>query len=894
MLQARPNERVLDGSRTAAAGPDEPILNWPQAAAAGPAICGGKGWNLGRLDRFGFPVPRGGVLIAEVYTQLMADPALVRARKALARVTAEDVLEPAVDHELAALRRAIEATALPDGVQSRIRSFLADSGLADVPLAVRSSATAEDGRLHSFAGAHSSFPGITGAEAVSVAIRRCYASLWTPRAVAYRRRLGLPDDQVACAVALCAMVEHPDGRPTASGVAFSCDPRIGRRDRVVVSAARGRGAAVGGGGRPEEIAVAIGPSRAAVVARSGPAGPILTDDQAGALARLALRVQWALGEGQDPQDLEWAHDGRQFRLLQARPATRVPRPTYPALAQRPVIWSNANLKDSLPGVVSTLGWSLIRGALWPLLFSTIEAVGSPPPEGMEPARRFSGRAYFDLSSLQWAYYEALGIPPVETNRALGGHQPEITVPPGSPFRGKNGWARLWANLKVVRLLIPFSRTFPRDITRLLAFSRDLKARDLAGRSNAELRESLERTSDVLTAYCARFELTDTGGIWQMLLGDLLDWLKPGRGRALGAGLMAGTGQVTSAEHGYRLAELADLARHDPAARAFLERTPRDPHDWRRLPADSPFRAGFERFLADFGHRGVYEVDLANPRWNEDPSYPLEQVRLLLDAGDVEAARDRGRSVRAEAEAELAACTRWLRPVVHGLANRARRMAALREAGKSALVAPLEPLRAIALEIGRRLTRAGALDEPSDVFHLAREELEAVLRGEWDGAGARALVADRRARAAAWAAEAPPDVIVEDPSGSVSPAGSSGADHPRSRSRRSGRRTRLIGLGVSAGRTEGPACVLHHPAEGRRLRPGDVLIAPSTDPAWTPLFLRASAVVAEVGGYLSHGAIVAREYGLPAVANIPGLLQAVRDGSRLSVDGDTGEVVIQNG
>lgn len=155
---------------------------------------------------------------------------------------------------------------------------------------------------------------------------------------------------------------------------------------------------------------------------------------------------------------------------------------------------------------------------------------------------------------------------------------------------------------------------------------------------------------------------------------------------------------------------------------------------------------------------------------------------------------------------------------------------------------------------------GALDQPSDIFHLAGEEVQAFLRGEWDGAGARALVADRQARAAAWAAETPLDVLVVEPTGSPAPAGSSRSVRPRSCARwRAGRRARLIGLGVSAGR----ARVLHHPDEGHRLRPGEILIAPSTDPGWTPLFLRASAVVAEVGGYLSHGAIVAREYGLPS-------------------------------
>ncbi len=886
MLRSRPNDWDWCGPRTDNAGYAPSVLNWSQASAAGPAISGGKGWNLGRLDQFGFSIPRGGVVIAKVYTRLMAEPAFLHARRRLETVSAEDAAQPSVADAFDALRRAIEASRLPERVLSDLGCFLTDSRLADVPLAVRSSATAEDGEFHSFAGVHSSVLGVVGLEALASAILECYASLWTPRALAYRRRLSLADDAVACAVVVCAMVEGPNG------VGFTCDPRTGRRDRVALNAARETAGVVGGDVRPEDIAMAVAPGRAAVVGRSSHSDRILTDDQAAELTRLCIRVQWALGKGQNPQDIEWAHDGRQFWLLQARPATGVPRPAYPALADQPVIWSNANIKDSLPGVVSTLAWSLIRSALWPLLFSTVESVGAPPPAGLEPTRRFSGRAYFDLSSLQWAYYEALGISPSETNRALGGHQPEITVPPGSPFRGRNGRARLWANLKIAAVLIPFGRTFPRDIRRLLAFTRDLKSQDPERCSDDELLKCLERTSDALMSYCARFELTDTGGIWQMLLDDLLERLKPGRGRALAAGLMAGTGQVTSAEHGYRLVELAEVARNDADAMAWLTQGEQVSQDWQKLPADSPFRAGFERFLGEFGHRGVCEVDIANPRWNEDPSFLIQQVRLLLNAPHVESARVQGHNTRREAEMELAQCTRWLRPVVRVLAHQARRMAALREAGKSALVAPLEPLRAIALEIGRRLTRAGALAEPTDVFHLAVEELETFLRGEWDGKGARAIVAMRQAQAVEWSAETPPDVIVQD--GSDPSHRSPHTDQLQARRRPKRGRTHLVGMGVSAGRAEGTARVLRDPTEGDRLQPGDVLIAPSTDPGWTPLFLRASAVVAEVGGYLSHGAIVAREYGLPAVANIPDLLQTVRDGTHLSVDGDTGEVMIQNG
>jgi phosphohistidine swiveling domain-containing protein len=204
-----------------------------------------------------------------------------------------------------------------------------------------------------------------------------------------------------------------------------------------------------------------------------------------------------------------------------------------------------------------------------------------------------------------------------------------------------------------------------------------------------------------------------------------------------------------------------------------------------------------------------------------------------------------------------------------------------------LVSLLEPMRAVAIETGRRLVATDLLDNADDVFHLTWMDVAAYLLGYWDGDGARALVTHRVDQRVVWELANPPDTLVldEDDSPTVLPdtlptpadAGSHGPD--------------LAGVPASAGRASGPARVIHHPDEGYRLQPGDVLVAPSTDPGWTPLFLRASAIVMEVGGYVSHGAIVAREYGIPAVVNIPGVLTRVRDGQVLQVDGDVGRVTL---
>jgi pyruvate,water dikinase len=863
------------------------VLGWQQAAAAGARVCGGKGWNLGRLQRYGFHVPAGGVLVAGAYTRFMAAGVLPSLEAAVADVPATAATDPAVEGRLAILSAAVACTELPADVQASVRCFLNEAGLAGVRLAVRSSATTEDGAAASFAGIHHSVLNVSGAEQVLQAIKACYASLWTPAALAYRRRQGLADQDVACAVVLCAMVGAGDGPPQAAGVAFSCDPRTGRRDLLTISAGPGLGADLAGGrSNAEEVVVLLARGRLRVVQRQG-RERVLTDDEVLRLARQVCRVHWALGDGQDPQDVEWAYDGGRFWMLQARPVTGLPRVHFRGNPSLPVIWSNANLNEIVPGVPSPMGWSMLQ--MWLRdIYASVEGVGYPVPPGREVARRFSGRPYFDFAGLQWAFYDCFGLLPAELNRSLGGHQAEIPLPPGNPFRGRKGWGRLWTRLKLIGSFRPLTRQLTRDIADLHAAARQLKGLDLSRQAPHQLlgvwQELLNRWE-----FGPRYQSAMAGAkVWQTVLERLLDRLAPGRGPNLAAALMSGSGLVPSAEQGYRLLGLASTARRDPAAQAYLERAPLDPAGWRRLPEGSPFRAAMEQFLADFGHRGIYETDIANPRWNEDPTYLLEQVRLFLAEEGPQPAQEIGRAKSAAAEAEVARRTFWLRPVVRWLAARARQGAALREAGKAALLALFESVRSVALETGRRLATGGLLDNPADVFYLTLADWESYLRGEWDGRGARSLVADRKAQAAAWLAASPLDVIL-DARAPVGPPATGLGTSDEARPASGGRALR--GLGVAAGHVSGPARIVRHPSEGHRLQPGDVLVAPTTDPAWAPLLLRACGLATEMGGYLSHGAIVAREFGIPAVVNIPDLLRAVEDGQPLHLDGDAGLVVL---
>ncbi|MGE3913949.1 MAG: PEP/pyruvate-binding domain-containing protein, partial [Chloroflexota bacterium] len=819
---------------------------------------------------------------------------------ALAGVPAEQADTPATVRHLDAVRAAMLAIPVASAVANAIGQLLAQDDLAGVPLAVRSSATAEDSAEASFAGIHESVLNVTGLDAVLAAIRECYASVWTSRALAYRRRLGVADDAVACAVVLCAMVGGAGQRgtpPIAAGVAFSADPRTGRRDRIVVNAAPGLGdALVGGTVNPVEIEIQADFDGLEMVERRGEPAGLLSDVQALALGQLVERVHWALGEGQQPQDLEWVFDGERFWLVQARPITHLPRLVPEPVRNLPVIWSNGNLKDAVAGVPSALGYSLLQPVLRTILYTYLQALGYPVQDGMETIRRIDGRVYFDLTTMQWLVFDGVGLTPAEVNLTLGGMQPEIPVP-GRPFQGRDGYRRAFAQVRLLKLLWHSANIYEREIASVRRLVQQRWRDDLSNLSSPEILAWRDETASIALEFSRLFQINNAGSFWDKTLSDLIDRVRPGSGTRITSALLAGSNTVVTAEHGYRLVDLARLAEAEPEVAAYLDTTPLDPWGWRALPPTSTFRREFERFLEEFGHRGVYEAEIANPRWIEDPTYLLEQIRSFIGQYASLGGRDKAAQRRLAAEREVRSLPFWIRPAVNWLARRARRAAALREAGKSALVSTLLTTRKMSSELGQRLVAAGVLDRPEDIFHLTWWDIVSWAEGHWAGNGARALVADRASQHRAWLALEPPDVFVLDAQGQPTemPREGSAAWPPAHTSHHEQRASAgaqlLTGAGVSSGRARGIARVIRHPSDGARLQPGEILIAPSTDPGWTPIFLRASAVVMEVGGYLSHGAIVAREYGLPAVVNVPGALTTIRDGQSLEVNGDTGEILV---
>jgi rifampicin phosphotransferase len=338
----------------------------------------------------------------------------------------------------------------------------------------------------------------------------------------------------------------------------------------------------------------------------------------------------------------------------------------------------------------------------------------------------------------------------------------------------------------------------------------------------------------------------------------LDRHFPGEGYVLSTALLAGGEPSVTARQGYELMALARLSQKI-ARRENREASDRPQHcQYRENPE---FQHAFARFLDDYGHRGVYETYFRNPRWREMPEYLLALLAQLAET-DETALRARQQAAVAEALARIkAGVPFWKRAFIERLAKAARQECNQREAARSALA------------------------QETDIFQLMLSEILRALSGDIPAAGVRARVAERNRQFEQWSQEIALDVLVE------------AAQHPlpgwqaQDTIAVENGSSRYQGIPTGTGRARGKACLLRHPSEGYRLRPGDILVAPSTDPGWTPLFLSAGGLVVETGGYLSHGAIVAREFGIPAVVNLPGILVRLKDGDMVEVDGTSGVVTL---
>jgi rifampicin phosphotransferase len=817
-------------------------------------IAGGKGANLGELTRGGFPVPPGFVLTTDAYRRFVTDAGI-----------GDEILVLAAEEGASERIRALfAASAVPADMAGEITVMAQMLGPA---VAVRSSATAEDLEGASFAGQQDTYLNVRGPEALLVAVRDCWASLWTERALAYRARRRIPPASVALAVVVQRMVEAE-----VAGVMFTANPANGRRDEIVISAAWGLGeSVVSGSVTTDDLVVAQGRVRAratadkAVMTVYAGAGtreqPVPADrrtldalDDAAAveLAGIGARIEKHFGA---PQDVEWTLSGGAFAVVQARPITALPEPE----AALPTDWTvpsgayyfRASIVEQLPDPLSPLFADLVDGSVTRSLQSLL--------------REFAGEGIL--------------------------HDGDIGLPTVNGYAYyRYAYAGLWR--MTVRTPVAMRKLFTgathgaqtrwREYShpRYLGVVESWAARDLDGLTDVELMDGVVELLDAGTEYYTSVQtIIPIAASSEVLFTQFYDRLVRRAGDPPAPTFLLGFDSAPiRAEKS--LYDLAAWVRLDPALTAELLATPSDQALERTGPGWDGWHARFAAHLATYGH-SVYNLDFRNALPADDPGPLVDTLRFYLDGAAADPHERQRRSAEARDRHSAAVAARLdpaRRAVFTRLLRWAQSAAPVREDALADVGLAWPRMRQMLAELGRRRVADGTIGVAEDVFWLRRDE---ALGGNPPGVN---VLADRKARWRGQRRATPPQMLpqgtVFDRFEALFPAGS--ADQVGDV---------LRGTGASAGQVTATARVLSGPADFGRMRPGDVLVASITTPAWTTLFALASGVVTDVGGPLSHSSVVAREYGIPAVLGTNVATRRIADGQRVRVDGDAGTVTL---
>jgi pyruvate,water dikinase len=787
-----------------------------------------------------------------------------------------------------------EADAVPEAA---IREAV--SALGEGPLAVRSSALDEDGARHSFAGVHRTLLNVAPS-AVVESVRACLASMTGPEADAYRRSRGLEGAAAAQTVLVQRMVEA-----RIAGVGFTSDPVRPQGDEMVIAASWGSGeAVVGGRVEPDEIRVHrptrgivsqfVGSKAYRIVTngRGQQRVPTSGDEQsrlcldAGQIATLTdllLHVEAHFGE---TQDVEWCHDGDRFWILQSRPITAAVREEA---AHEGIEWSRTNVREVLPDLPSPQSLdflvrlinSAMRGFFGPLL----------GPEELGPMiRAIGGRPYFNLTRFRRLARASL-IPPGIFMKAMGhadGIRPEdmsLKLPPlGEFLRGLPTLGRVVADQVLLRgkvkQLAMFAKTWVHEIKKV----------PMEDRSDEQLIALMEDFFDSAQAPLRSAFTSGSMIQWQLVLEMICQRVGFPYERLVNSQLAVGEKTVSS-QQAFDLLRVAHIGRGDERVRAYFETQAEEDPDfrlWGRVLRGSLFKRELHAFLDDYGHRGTHESDWSLPRYSEDPTPILFAVARLVTGPDTPRPEQIEARLRAEAdtvwrEFRAAVPSTWrelLLPFVRWVIGLMKGMYVVREQTRFEMVRGLEPLREVGRVMAGRMVARRWIDREEDYFMLTVDEIAEAVRSRERAAGLRAMVAERRASQERWnrldmplyLRDADVDAVL---GGATGPAVDADATH------------RLLGLCTSPGRVEAEVIVMRDANEFARMRPGAIIVAPATDPSWTPLFTLAAGVVVEIGGTLSHASTIAREYGLPALANVKDATRLLRDGERVRLDATAG-------
>ncbi|MEJ2732771.1 MAG: PEP/pyruvate-binding domain-containing protein [Anaerolineae bacterium] len=855
---------------------------------------GGKGASLARLASAGLPVPDGFHITTAAYRRYVDDNDLQP--DILAALETADAARPATLETASQTIRELFAQAqTPPDVAGAVALAYASLSGSNPVVAVRSSATAEDLPEASFAGQQDTFLNVQGYAALLEAVKGCWASLWTARAIGYRARHGIGVNGLSLAVVVQLLVSAE-----AAGIMFTANPINGRRDQAVISAAWGLGESVVGGVVTPD-AFTVDKKTGAVLEREIADKQVMTarvnggteeqpvpaalrraptlDDRAVAdLARLGAQIEALYTM---PMDIEWALADGVFAIVQARPITALPPEApgpEPAL-QTPIEWPLPKPKGQyMRGSIVDLMPDPLSPLFATLAIPAIARTGIK--EVMRPLTRSEPVLPEDyIVTINDYAYMGVSYTPRQLWWIL------TRMLPSSP--------------RLLREGLPFWREEIRP--RYAATVARWQDRPLEAMPAAELWGGIQQVNDAAMLHLACLMVATTGasagaeGLFTRVYEKMIR--RDGDPAAV-TFLMGYDSTPIQAEKS--LYDLAIWTQEQDDLAAYLLGTPTERLAAQLSAGQSPvadwpaFCERLRAYLQAYGHI-IYDLDFAKPLPVDDPAPMLETVKMYLrDQGVNPHERQRAakekRVQAAEATLErLKAVRRWAFRKTLGMAQT---MAQVRENALSDIGLGYPILRQMLHELGRRFERAGLIAQGEDIFWLEADEVEdavALLERGGQSAALAEQVAQRKATHEALNRVSPPPML---PPKKKLFGFSMESWLPAAEESQIG--GTLKGVAASAGCVTAPACVLHGPEDFDEMRPGDVLVAGTTTPAWTPLFAMASAVVTDIGGPLSHGSIVAREYGIPAVLGTGVATRRIQSGQIITVDGSAGVVTFVEG
>jgi phosphoenolpyruvate synthase/pyruvate phosphate dikinase len=846
------------------------------------AVVGGKAAHLGGLSRIeGIRVPAGFCVTTAAFRRIMAEaPSIGDRLDQLSRLNPDD--REAIRTLSAEIRRTIEEIAIPGDLAAAITRALAQLG-EQAAYAVRSSATAEDLPTASFAGQQDTYLNVVGPAAILQHVSRCWASLFTERAVTYRLRNGIDHRTVHMAVVVQQMVF-----PDAAGILFTADPVTGNRKVATVDASFGLGEAlVSGLVNPDVFKVRDGEVVAEAVAAKQravhalPTGgtqevaidpqrqeqPALTDAQVVRLVQLGRRIEAHFGR---PQDIEWCLVDDDFQIVQSRPITTL-FPIPAARDRENHVYVSVGHQQMMTDPMKPLGLSV-----WQLT-------------AMAPMHEAGGRLFVDVTrrlaspASRAGLLEVVGRGDPLIRDALETVLDRHDFVPTLPEAGPGGPPASGASAPIETDPAIVTELIERSQASIAALRRDIRAKTGPALSDFLLEAFQEHKrvlSDPLSmqAIMAGMEAT-----W-WLNDQLQEWL--GEKNAADTLTLSAPGNVTS-EMGLALLEVADVIRPHPGVVAFLQGVEDDGFldELPKFAGGTEARHAIEAYLDRYGMRCVGEIDITRPRWRERPTTLVPVILDNVRNFEPGAAKRRFEQGRQEAQKKAQEVLEHLRALPDGehkanetkrMIDRVRTFIGYREYPKYGIVSRYFVYKQALLEEAERLVQANVLPEKEDVFYLTFQELHDVVRSNQVD---DKLIQQRKDAFRSYHALTPPRVLTSD--GEVIAGAYRRDDVPTGA---------LIGLPVSAGTIEGRARVILDMAQAD-LEPGDILVTAHTDPSWTPLFVAITGLVTEVGGLMTHGAVIAREYGLPAVVGVVDATRLIPDGQRIRVHGSDGYVEI---